>query len=301
MNSPRTFFLLLLALLIFCFSLAADLQPRFQALENTRRQSNNFFNLLLGDSSRMFANSFFVKADEYYHSGYYPTIFDNNSAFRTPHMAEDTGAVASKNQGDEASFMGPPRDWLDSFGRHFIPNRHTHLDEGGPTDDLSKSQDVREILPWLKLSAELDPENVQTYTVTAYWLRERMHQVAEANQVLLEGWRNNPDSYEILFELGRLYDENYHDTARARNVWELAVRKWLALTPQEQKDNKLIFEKITTHLGELEKNAGNLPQAMNWFQAAQKVSLTPGSIQQQIDEIKNKIASQTNTPVALPR
>jgi hypothetical protein len=301
MNSPRTFFLLLLTLLIFCFGLAANLQPRFQSLESRRRQSNNVFNLLLGDSSRMFANSFATKADAYYHSGYYPTIFDNNEAFRTLHMAEDTGAVASKNQGDETTFMGPPRDWIDSFGRHFMPNRHTHLDEGGPTDDLSTSDNVREILPWLKLSAELDPENVQTYTVTAYWLRSRMHQTAEANQVLLEGLRNNPDSYEILFELGRLYDEDYHDLNRARNVWQLALRKWAKLDPQDMKDNKLIFERITTHLAELERAAGNWPQAVHWFQAAQKVSPAPGELQKQIDELNKKIAAQTNAPAALPR
>jgi tetratricopeptide (TPR) repeat protein len=301
MNSPRTFFLLLVALSIFCFGVGANLVPRFHALENVRRQSNNFFNLLLGDSSRMFANSFFVKADAYYHSGYYPTIFDNNEAFKTPHMAEDTGAVSSKNHGDEASFMGAPRDWLDSFGRHFIPNRHTHLDEGGPADDLSSNDNVREILPWLKLSAELDPENVQTYTVTAFWLRERMHNVAEANQVLLEGLRNNPDSYEILYELGRLYDEDYHDANRARNVWELAIRKWSKLDPQSMKDNKLIFEQITTHLAQLERNAGNWSQAINWLQAAQKVSPDPAALQKQIDELNNKIAAQTNAPVALPR
>ena len=106
----------------------------------------------------------YVKADAYYHSGYYPTIFDNRDAFQTPHMAEDTGAVDSHNQGEEEGFLGPPRDWIDAFGRHFIPNRHTHLDEGGPTDDLSSSNEVREILPWLKLSADLDPDNVQTYT-----------------------------------------------------------------------------------------------------------------------------------------
>src|SRR5450432_2008026 len=112
MNSPRTLLLLLLALLVFCFGLGAVLPAQFQALENSRHQSDNFFSLLLGDSSRMFANNFFVKADEYYHSGYYPTIFDNNSNFKTPHVAEDTGAVTSHNQGGEdVEFMGAPRDW----------------------------------------------------------------------------------------------------------------------------------------------------------------------------------------------
>ncbi len=301
MNSPRSFFLLLLALLIFCFGIAANLQPQFQALENSRRQSDDFFALLLGDSSKMFANSFFVKADAYYHSGFYPTIFDNNEAFKTPHMAEDTGAVNSKNHGEETGFMGAPRDWIDAFGRHFIPNRHTHLDEGGATDDLSTSDNVREILPWLKLSARLDPDNVQTYTVTAYWLRSRMHKDKEAEQVLRDGLRNNPQSCEILFELGRLYNESYHDVGRARNVWELAVRYWLKLPPEDQKEDKLIFEQITTNLGQLEETAGNLPQAMNWLQAAQKVSVSPGELQKRIDEIKAKMAGQTNSPAILPR
>jgi len=256
--------------------------------------------LLLGDSSKIFANSFFVKADAYYHSGYYPTIFDNNSAFQTPHMAEDTGAVNSKNRGEETGFMGPPRDWIDAFGRHFIPNRHTHLDEGGATDDLSTSENVREILPWLKLSARLDPENVQTYTVTAYWLRLRMHKDKEAEQVLREGLRNNPQSYEILFELGRLYDESYHDTGRARNVWELAVRKWSALDDDAKKENKLIFEQITTHLGKLEENAGNFPQAVNWLQAAQKASATPGDLQRRIDDLQKKMTGQSQLPAPKP-
>jgi tetratricopeptide (TPR) repeat protein len=205
-------------------------------------------------------------------------------------MAEDTGAVNSKNKGGGEDFREPPHDWIDAFGRHFFPDRHTHLDEGGPTGDLSTSADVREILPWLKLSADLDPDDVQTYTVTAYWLRTRMHKVAEADAFLHEGLRHNPNSYDILFELGRLYYEVYHDTNRARNVWELAVRKWLALSPQAQKENKLIFEQITTHLGQLEENAGNLERAIDWFQAAQKVSLTPAVLQGRIDALKKKMA-----------
>ena len=303
MNSPRTSFLLLLALLVFCFGLAACLQPWFQSLESQRRQSDNFFSLLLGDSSRMFANNFFVKADEYYHSGYYPTIFDNHKAFKTAHMAEDTGAVNSKNQGEETGFMGAPRDWLDAFGRHFIPNRHTHLDEGGAADDLSGSDKVREILPWLKLSTELDPQNVQNYTVTAYWLRQRMHKTDEANRVLLEGLRENPGSCDILFELGRLYAESYHDTNRAENVWLAAIKNW---RPVEGNDdavaaNNFIYEKITTQLGESQLIAGHWPQAIQWFEAAQKVSPTPDALQELIDGVKAKMAAQTNSPAAPPR
>ena len=236
MNSSRTFFLLLIALLVFCFSMAANLQPRFQSFQNARHQSDNFFSLLLGDSSRIFANSAFIEADAYYHSGYYPTIYDNKSAFQTPHIAEDTGAVASHNQGEETSFMGPPRDWVDAFGRHFIPNRHTHLDEGGPTDDLSKSHEVQEILPWLKLSAELDPEDIRTYVVTAFWLT-RLNQIGAAEQVLREGLRHNPDNAQLLFELGRIYFENYHNPSQARNIWEAALRSWARQQPASRNPN----------------------------------------------------------------
>ncbi|MGH7992488.1 MAG: tetratricopeptide repeat protein [Limisphaerales bacterium] len=302
MNAARTFFLLLIALLVLCFGLAADLEPQFRALENSRHQSDNFFSLLLGDSSRIFANSTFVEADAYYHSGFYPTIFDNNEAFRTPHMAEDTGAVASHNQGEETSFMGPPRDWIDAFGRHFVPNRHTHLDQGGPTDDLSKSKEVREILPWLKLSAELDPENVRTYVVTAYWLRTRLNQVAEAAQVLREGLRHNPGNPQLLFELGRIYFENYHDPARARNIWEAALRSWAreapGVPPSERlkltsgnADDIFIFEQLQTYLAELEEKAGNRDAAIARWEQVKPASPNPGDIQKRIDELKQKSAS----------
>src|ERR1017187_3681852 len=291
MNSPRPFFLLLVALLVSCFGLAAHLQPQFQAWRGSRA-TGDIFNVVLGDSRRMFANSFYVKADEYYHSGYYPSMFDDNAAFQTTHMAADTGAVNDKNHGDEHGFLGPPRNWIDAFGRNFFPDRHTHLDEGGPADDLSGSEKVGEILPWLKLSADLDPDNVQTYTVTAFWLRMRMNNVKEADAVLHEGLRNCPDSYDILFELGRLYYESYHDLDRARNVWEEGVRLWLKLDLEAQKDNRLVMEQLTTHLAKLEEDTGNLPHALEWLQAAQKVSGTPDVIGQQINRLKGKLGTE---------
>jgi tetratricopeptide (TPR) repeat protein len=301
MWTAKTFWLLLAALFILCFGLSADLQPQFQSIENVRRQSGNFFNLLLGDSSRIFANDFFIKADVYYHSGFYPTIFDNNQAFETPHMAEDTGAVASHNEGEETTFMGPPRDWLDAFSRNFIPNRHTHLDEGGPTDDLSKSSQVREILPWLKLSSKLDPENIKTYLVMAYWLRSKLNKVSEAEQVLREGLRHNPGNPQLLFELGRIYDENYNNPDRARTIWEAALRSWAQEEPgvpqsdrlklsNQNFDNRFIFEQLQTYLAQLEEKAGHTDAAIAHLQQAELASETPGDLQQQIDDLRKKEA-----------
>ena len=187
--------------------------------------------------------------------------------------------------------MGPPRDWIDAFGRHFLPNRHTHLDSGGADNDLGGSDEVREILPWLKLSTDLDPQNVQNYTVAAYWLRQRMNQTNEAFQVLMNGLRHNPGSPDILFELGRLYAESYQETNRARNVWLAAAHNWhpMSGTNDAAVANNFIYEKITTQLGQTERAEGHLQAAIDWFKKAKTVSQTPDALQDLIDAIQKKM------------
>ena len=149
----------------------------------------------------------------------------------------------------------------------------------------------REILPWLKLSAELDPQRVETYTVSAYWLRSRLGKVAEAEQFLREGLRANPNSPEILFELGRLYFESYHDAVRARNVWELALRKWTAQESGKKEPDLFLLEEIAVNLSSLEEQAGNLSRAIELLQLAKKASPQAEILQKQIDELKTKLAA----------
>ena len=299
MNSSRTLWLLLIALFVLCFGLGAALQPRFHAIENANGQSDNFFIVLFGDSSQLFANAAFTKADAYYHSGFYPTIFDNNQAFKTAHMAEDTGAVASHNEGEETAFMGPPRDWLDAFGRHFIPNRHTHLDEGGPKDDLSSSSEVREILPWLDLATQLNPQDIRTYLVISFWLRTDLNQASEAEYVLRSGLRNNPGDPQLLFELGRIYFDDYHDKAQARKIWQAGLRSWALEKPgvpmserlkyvNATYDDRYVFEELQMHLAQLEGSVGNTDGAIEHLQQAELASPKTPELQQMIDQLKNK-------------
>jgi tetratricopeptide (TPR) repeat protein len=153
-------------------------------------------------------------------------------------------------------------------------------------------------LPWLKLSAELDPENVKTYVVTAFWLT-RMDQVAAAEQVLRDGLRRNPDNAQLLFELGRIYFENYHNPARARNIWEAALRSWSRQKPgipqserlkmtNENFDDRFIFEQLQANLAQLEEEAGNLNQAITRWEQAKPASPKPEDIQKHVDELKQK-------------
>ena len=160
---------------------------------------------------------------------------------------------------------------------------------------------VREILPWLKLSAELDPENIKTYVVTAFWLRTKLNKVPEAEQVLREGLRHNPDNAQLLFELGRIYFENYHNPARARNIWEAALRSWARQEPgvpqskrlektNDNFDDRFMFEQLQTYLAQLEEKAGNRDAAIARWEQATLASPTPDDVQKHIDELKQKLA-----------
>jgi tetratricopeptide (TPR) repeat protein len=295
-SSERLPLLALAGLFVFCFGLAAPLDTWFQNWRGNRLQSGNLLTVVLGESRRMFANHVFVKADAYFHSGFYPSIFDNREAFQTPHMAEDAGAAHGDNHGDEAGFLGEPRDWIDSFSRQFFPSRHTHLDEGGargqvgPADTLGGSADVREILPWLQLSAQLDPNNVRSYTVGAYWLRERMGKPDEAERFLREGLRENPGSFEILYELGRVFDENHHDTFRARNLWELALNHWQQLEPAKKNPDDFLFLEIVSHLSRLEEREGNYSKAIAYLELLKTRSPHPEQVEKQVADLRKKLA-----------
>ena len=271
---------MVLLLAAVCFSLATVLQPRATAW-GSRGDSAGILKVMLGDGRRLFADYFFEKADVYFHSGYYPSIFDRDQApMDTRHMTAEEGSAAEKEHEEKMNFLGPPRDWIERFGRHFLITEHTHLAGGNE----------REILPWLRLSAELDPQRIDTYTVAAYWLRD-LGKVSEAEQFLREGLRANPGSYEILFELGRLYWLSYHDARRARNIWELALRRW----QEQQKDKKEPdlrgLSEIADFLARLEESEGNIEKAISYLELARKTSPQPALLQDQIEELKRKLAA----------
>jgi tetratricopeptide (TPR) repeat protein len=277
---------LLVVLLALALALASGL---VQTAGNwsQRAKSDNLFGMMLGDGRKLFANHFFTMADVYFHSGYYPSVFDRRMDEEKEIISASHGKKEDEEDEKKEDFLGKPRDWVDAFGRNFRITQHTHLEH----------HNEREILPWLRLAADLDPNKVETYTVGAFFLREHLNEPDQAEAFLREGLRNNPDSAEILFELGRLYHESKHDTERARNVWQLGVKKFFLRTPDQQKEDKLIFEGIVANLGYLEDEAGNYADAINWFHAAQKVSPAPDALQIQIDRIRKKLDAQTpSTP-----
>ena len=278
--SPYSILVLLAAT---CFTLGTLFAPR-AANWSGLSQSDNDIQLFLGEGRRLFANQFFIMGDIYFHSGYYPSIFDQHET--TLDVVAPSEGQAEDTDSTSDDFMGKPKDWIDAFGRNFMPNGHTHLSSGGATGRL-KPAGVQEILPWLKLASDMNPQMIETYTVGAYWMRNSLHNPKEAEAFLREGLRNNPGNYQLLFDLGRLYNENYHDTNNARNVWVAALSRWQLLTNGDNVD----CDKIVTQLAHLEKNSGDLKSAIHYLEIAKTVSPDPVAVQKQIDELQQKPAA----------
>jgi len=263
---------------------------------------------MFGESRKLFANHLFTRSDVYFHSGYYPSIFDQAGPVKENHLAEKAGATEKKSNpthgeaghvhheseeheekehvhdehcehGEEHDFLGKPKDVMDGFTRHFFVSKHTHLTDKGTTAP-------KEILPWIQLAAKLDPEKVESYTVGAYWLRQ-LDKKDEAEQFLREGLRRNPQSFEIMLELGRSYQEK-RDFDRARNVLEMGFRRWREQEnskPTEQQ-NRFAAAQILNNLALLEDESGHHEQAISWLQIVKKVSPHPEAIDKRISEIR---------------
>jgi tetratricopeptide (TPR) repeat protein len=273
-------------LLVCCFTLATVLEPEFARIQARRGPATGVLVALMGDSRRMFANHFFAEADAYFHSGFYPTIFNTAAPEERGHLTEAHEEHEKEGEHHEGTFLGPPTDWIDRFGRHFYPTVHTHLSNG----------QEREILPWLKLSAELDPTRIETYVTAAYWLRTTLKKPNEAEQFLREGLRANPDSYEILLELGRVYFYNKADTRVARNLYSMALQKWRDEDAAGHKPDAHVYEEILGELVRADREKGDLNQELAELQELLQVSRNKQSLQRTIDEVKAQLARPAAQP-----
>jgi len=125
--------------------------------------------------------------------------------------------------------------------------------------------------------------------VASYWLRTQLGKVNEAEQFLRQGLRANPGHQELLFELGRIYLENRKDVTRARNVWELALKKWHENEASKADANIFLYEQILGQLAKLEYEDKNYSRAIAYYKALKEVSPFKESIQNTIEEMEAKL------------
>lgn len=277
--------LLLLLIWVGCFTLATCLEPLFSTLKNNSANAS-LAALLMGESRQMFAKSFTAKADAYFHSGNYPTIFDT-PAKKTESAADHEGDDHHDEDAHVKAFLpGASRDWIERFGRNFLYKGHSHLENG----------EEREMLPWLRLAADMDPHEISVYMTTAYWLRDRLHKPAEAEQFLREGLSANPDSYELYDELGVTLLVSHNDRAKARRLWLIARSKWRAADVAGTKPDPFALERILGHLVQLEKAEGNTAGQIAWLEELKKISPVPEAI----DMLLQQAHASAGAPDAAP-
>ena len=150
--------------------------------------------------------------------------------------------------------------------------------------------DAREILPWLKLSAEMDPKKIDTYITAAYWLRTRLNLPDEAEQFLRQGLSANPDSYEIPLELGRVYFYNKKSPEVARVLWAEALRKWRQQQRAGKNPDPNGQEEILGEIVRYDEQKGDLKQLLADLEELKAHSVGTGSLEKYIEEVKAKLA-----------
>jgi hypothetical protein len=247
----------------------------------------------MGDSRRLFAHEFFAMADAYFHSGFYPTIFDAKNPGAKLDLVEESHdkPKGTEEHEEKSSFLGPPKDWIERFGRHFYPTVHTHLTDGGPSGTEDQA-DVREILPWLQLSADLDPHSVETFLTAAYWLRTSLHKPVEAERFLRQGLRANPDNYEIFLALGRLYLHDRHDPRVAHNILVLGRDKWRHQQAAGIQPDPHAYEETLGEMVRADQALGDLKEELADSEDLLQVAHAKAALQHSIDELKAKLAPQ---------
>jgi len=274
--------ILLAAAISGAVTLATMVQPR--ADNWSREEPSGPLSALFGEARSLLADEMFVQADVYFHRGYYPSWLAQGAS-SSPHDHQTSGAAGREAaEAHEAGMsLRPPLDVFERFGRRLAISTHSHLGQG----------DAREILPWLRLSAGLDPHRVETYTVAAYWLRREIGRVREAENVLRDGLRSNPHSFEIEIELARLYDESDHDRNRAANHLRAALRDWVGAEGSKTAPDLLALGRITGQLARIEELAGRLPQALELLRLtlARNATPNPAAVQRQIQSLEARLAA----------
>lgn len=283
------------ALFIITFGVACYLETWRLSSPVFSKRSEGLLSAFLGESQGILSALLFIKADVYFHRGFYPSIFERTAAAETSHMVSGTQTVPVESheehdhhghehaagQACSKDVVNQPLDWIDRLSRSFYPSVHIHADE--------TPRGVKELLPWLKLSAAFDPHRIETYTVAAFWLRSHLGKVDEAEEFLRDGLRANPGNPELLFELGKIYRENKKDNTRARNLWELALSRWRQRAVNEKEPDTFVLQQILAHLAYLEREEKNYAKAIEYFNELRKYSPNPQAIDRQIEELRSEL------------
>ncbi|MCK5451663.1 MAG: hypothetical protein KAI70_07855 [Candidatus Omnitrophica bacterium] len=156
----------------------------------------------LGEGRSIISSMSILQADLYWHGGV-GHFFEEHQGVGVAGVGEDCEACkhSDKHSRPEVS----PFNILFRISQEIDVTEHIHLQDS----------QIKEIVPWLYYAAEIDPGNIQAYTLTGFYLADRLGKVSQGIAFLKEGLRKNPDSWEINAEIGRIYFQRLKDHEQA--------------------------------------------------------------------------------------
>src|SRR6185295_15954619 len=97
-----------------------------------------------------------------------------------------------------------------------------------------------------------------------------------------------PGDFEILFELGCIYNENRNDPDRARNLWELGLKNWREREASKKEPNVFVYARTLGNLATLEEKQKNYARALELLASLASISPNKDAIEKWIADLKSK-------------
>jgi len=192
--------------ILMCLALSSVLALRIdtyrQACASEQPTSDvPVFMRFLGEGRSLVSSLSILQADRYFHGG---VGHFSGEGCAVTERENITGEEHEGHEGHEDHVLYS-RNILFRISQEIAATEHIHL----------HGDQIKEIIPWLYYAAEIDSQNIQAYTLTGYYLCDRLDKVDQAIDFLQEGLKKNPDSWEINAELGRIYFQHIknHETA----------------------------------------------------------------------------------------
>ncbi len=214
--------------------LAVFLQQHVKAVDRRYSLYNetDFFSSVIAGFKKLVAHECWIQADVYLHQGLmheYDGEHDDkhelfHDLYEEDHQHDHDRDVDHNHDGDECPFCGHHHH-KEVKQNPFVPYNRCDFANTKHKTEL----DDKELLPWLRLTAYMDPHLTKAYAVGGHWLAWRLGKASEAIEFLDEGLGYNPGAPDILAELGLVYfDANGNfgtrDVEKALEAFNAAIK-----------------------------------------------------------------------------
>lgn len=178
-------------------------------------------------------------------------------------MTKSTRAIIAQwclEKADEYFHNGVPHkrkkafsdDWYQKVRRQLLSEKHIHL----------SGNKVKEIMPWLWLSAKAKPDEIETWLISSFWLASEVNQPDSAIKVLLSSQQLIGADYKIKLELGRLYFKQ-NRIEEATKAFDAGLALWPGKYNPEDTETKNDKAKLLVYKAFLYEQTGARTHAID--------------------------------------